>query len=74
MLSGQEGDKTRLITIGSGNIHTSMTFVKTGPDGTKRLSDLVSMALSKVKTHIHMPEIFWLSNSDIKASSRNSKH
>ena len=74
MFSMQEGGKTRLISIGSGNMHTNMTFMKTGSDRTSRLPDLESVALSKVKTHIHMPETFWLSTSDIKASSRNCKH
>ena len=70
----QDGGKSRLITIGSGNMNTSLTFMKTGSDRTKRLQNLESMALSKVKTHFHMPETFWLSTSDIKASSRNCTH
>ena len=45
-------------------MHTSMTFIKTGPDRTEQLPDLESVAWSKAKTHIHMPQAFWLSTSD----------
>ena len=73
MLSMQAGGKTRLITISSGNMHTIMSFFENGSDRTKRLADLESVSWSKVKAHIHMPEAFWLSTSDIKASSLNCK-
>ena len=58
VLSMPVGGKAGLMTIGSGNMYTSMTFMKTGSDGTKRLPDLESVASSKVETHIHIPEPF----------------
>ena len=64
--------KTGLMTIGRVNMYNSVTFMKTESDGTKRLPDLESVALSKLETH-SQPEPFGLSTSDIRGSSRNWK-